>query len=163
MTDKSNIGLTLYGVSGNPATNNKAGMESLTFVQLKGVIDIPVFGVTHNSIAVPDTATGFDGSVKGAASGKDVPFTYRGDGTDTGIATAIVAAGIRPGSFTLKIVVGTGADSGDGPIPVTGDVVQYAQGYLHNYEENAKNGTTFQGGSINFMQTAITVDDVEPS
>jgi len=163
MTDKSNIGLTLYGVAGLPATNNTAGFEALTFVQLKGIQTIPVFGITHSNIDVPDTATGLTGGVKGAAIGKDVAMTYRGDGTDTGIATAIVAAGVRPGSYSLKIVHGSGTDAGDGPAPVAGDVVQYAQGYLHAYEENPKDDTTFQGGSINFKQNAITVDDVQPS
>jgi len=102
MTDKSNIGLTLYGVAGLPATNNTAGFEALTFVQLKGIQTIPVFGITHSNIDVPDTATGLTGGVKGAAIGKDVAMTYRGDGTDTGIATAIVAAGVRPGSYRSR-------------------------------------------------------------
>jgi hypothetical protein len=163
MTDKNNIGLTLYGVAGAPATNDKAGFEALSWVQLKGIQEIPVFGVTHNNIDVPDTATGFIAGVKGAATGKDVAMTYRGDGTDTGIATAIVAAGEADGLYSLKIVHGSGADTGDGPAPVAADVVQYAQGYLHTYEENAKNDTTFQGGSINFKQNKITVDDVEPT
>jgi len=163
MTDKSNIGLTLYGVAGSPATNNKAGFEALTMVQLKGTIQLPVFGVTHNNIEVSDLGTGFTTGIKGAATGKDVSFTYHGDGTDTGIATAIVAAGSTSGLYSLKIVHGSGTDTGDGPAPVAGDVVQYAHGYLHMYEENPKDDTSFQGGSINFKQNAVTVDDVEPS
>ena len=89
--------------------------------------------------------------------------SYHGSGADTGIATAIVAAVDKAGLYTLKIVRGSGTDSGDGPAPVAGDVVQYAQGYLHTYAENAKDVNTNEGGTISFMQNAFTVDDVEPS
>ena len=163
MTTRNNIGLTIFGVAGAPATNNKAGFEALTFVQLKGAQSLPVFGVTHANIDVEDIATGFTSSVKGAASGNDSNFTYHGSGADTGIATAIVAAVDKSGLYSLKIVRGSGADTGDGPAPVTGDVVQYAQGYLHTYAENAKDSATNEGGTISFMQNDFTVDDVEPA
>jgi len=163
MTTNNNIGLTLYGVAGSPATNNKAGFEALTWVQLKGTQSLPVFGVTHNNIDVSDLGTGFTSGVKGAATGKDTTLTYHGDGTDTGIATAIVAANAQSGVYSLKIVRGSGTDGGDGPAPVAGDVVQYAHGYLHTYEENPKDDSSFEGASINFKQNAATVDDVEPT
>jgi hypothetical protein len=163
MTTNNNIGLTLYGVAGAPATNNKAGFEALTWVQLKGTQSLPVFGVTHNNIDVSDLGTGFTSGVKGAATGNDTTITYHGDGTDTGIATAIVAAKAQAGIYSLKIVRGSGADTGDGPAPVAGDVVQYAHGYLHTYAENEKDDSTFEGATINFKQNAATVDDVEPS
>jgi hypothetical protein len=163
MTTNHNIGLTLYGVAGAPATNNKAGFEALTWVQLKGTQDLPVFGVTHNNIDVSDLGTGFTSGVKGAATGNDTTITYHGDGTDTGIATAIVAANAQSGVYSLKIVRGSGADTGDGPAPVVGDVVEYAHGYLHTYAKNALNDSTSEGASINFKQNAASVNDVEPS
>ena len=163
MTTNNQIGLTLYGVPGTPATNNKAGMEALTFVQLKGHQMAPSFGVTHANIDVPDLGTGFTSGVKGAATGNDSTFTYHGDGTDTGIATAIVAANAQAGLYTLKIVRGSGADTGDGPAPVAGDVVSYATGYLHTHALNEKNDSSFEGGTISFKQNDLTVDDVEPS
>jgi hypothetical protein len=160
---ENNIGLTLWGVAGAPATNNAAGFEALTWVQLKGTQQLPVFGVTHANIDVADLGTGFTSGVKGAATGKDTSFTYHGDGTDTGIATAIVAANAQAGIYSLKIVRGSGTNSGDGPAPVTGDVVQYAHGYLHTYEENPKDDSSHEGASINFKQNAATVDGTEPS
>ena len=163
MTTGNNIGLTLYGAAGAPATNNKAGFEALTWVQLKGTQSLPIFGVTHNNIDIEDLATGFTSGVKGAATGNDSNFTYHGDGTDTGIASAIVAAVDKDGIFSLKNVRGSGTDSGDGPAPVTGDVVQYAHGYLHTYDENAKDNSTNEGGTISFKQNAFTVDDVQPA
>ena len=163
MTTRNNIGLTLWGAAGVPATNNKAGMEALTFVQLKGAQSLPVFGVTHANNEIEDIATGFTSGVKGAATGNDSNFSYHGSGADTGIATAIVAAVDKAGLYSLKIVRGSGTDSGDGPAPVAGDVVQYAHGYLHTYDENAKDSSTNEGGTISFMQNDFTVDDVEPS
>jgi hypothetical protein len=163
MTTANQIGLTLYGVAGLPATNNKAGFEALTFVQLKGTQMLPSFGVTHGNIDVSDLGTGFTSGVKGAATGSDSTFTFHGTGADTGVATAIVAANNEAGLYSLKIVRGTGTDSGDGPAPVAGDVVQYAQGYLHSYVLNPKDDASFEGGTINFKQNDVTVDDVEPS
>jgi hypothetical protein len=163
MTTANQIGLTLYGVAGAPATNNAAGFEALTWVQLKGTQSLPIFGVTHNNIDVSDLGTGFTSGVKGAGSGNDSTFTYHGDGTDTGIATAIVAANGQDGIYSLKIVRGSGTDTGDGPAPVTGDVVEYAHGYLHTFAPNAKDDTSFEGGTINFKQNAATVTDAEPA
>jgi hypothetical protein len=163
MTTANQIGLTLYGVAGVPATNNKAGFEALTFVQLKGTQMLPSFGVTHGNIDVSDLGTGFTSGVKGAATGSDSTFTFHGTGADTGVATAIVAANNEAGLYSLKIVRGTGTDSGDGPAPVAGDIVQYAQGYLHSYVLNPKDDASFEGGTINFKQNDVTVDDVEPS
>ena len=159
----NNIGLTLYGVAGAPATNDKAGFEALTMIQIKGVQNMPVFGVSHNNIDVSDLGTGFTSGVKGAATGKDTTFTYHGDGTDAGIATSITAANEQAGIYTLKIVRGSGTDTGDGPAATAGDVVQYAHGYLHSYEQNAKDDSSFEGATINFKQNAATVDDVEPA
>ena len=163
MTTANQIGLTLYGVAGVPATNDKAGFEALTFVQLKGTQMLPKFGVTHSNIDVSDLGTGFTSGVKGAASGNDSTFTFHGTGADTGIATGIVAANAQSGLYSLKIVRGSGTDSGDGPAPVAGDVVQYAQGYLHTYDLNEKDDSSFEGGTISFKQNDFTVDDVEPA
>ena len=162
MTD-NNIGVTLWGVAGAPATNNAAGFEALAWVQLKKTQTLPVFGVSHSNIDVPDLSTGFTSGVKGAGSGRDTTFTYHGDGTDTGIASAIVAANDQDGIFSLKIVRGSGTDAGDGPAPVTGDAVEYAHGYLHSYEPNQGSDSSHQGGSINFKQNAATVTATEPA
>tara|TARA_R110000851_G_C12776578_1_gene534798 strand:- start:12 stop:500 length:489 start_codon:yes stop_codon:yes gene_type:complete len=159
----NNIGLTLWGVAGAPATNDAAGFAALTWVQLKGHQTAPVFGVTHNNIDVSDLGTGFTSGVKGAATGNDATFTYHGDGTDTGIATAIVAAEDMAGIYSLKIVRGSGTDAGDGPAPVTGDIVEYAHGYLHTYAPNEKDDASFEGASINFKQNAPTVKSTQPA
>jgi hypothetical protein len=163
MTTANQIGLTLYGVAGLPSANTSTAFEALTMLQLKGTQMLPSFGVTHNNIPVTDLGTGFISGVKGPATGNDSTFTYHGDGTDTGIATALVAAGADDGLYSLKIVRGTGTDSGDGPAPVTGDVVEYAQGYLHTFVPNPKDDSSFEGGSISFFQNAKTITATEPA
>lgn len=163
MATENNIGVTLWGVAGAPSANTTTGFEALTWVQLKGHQTLPVFGVSHSNIDVPDLSTGFTSGVKGAASGRDTTFTFHGDGTDTGIATAITAAADNDGIYSLKIVRGSGTDTGDGPAPTTGDAVQYAHGYLHSYEENQGSDSTHEGGSINFKQNAATVTGTEPA
>jgi hypothetical protein len=163
MTTSNQIGLTLYGVAGVPATNDAAGFEALTFVQLKQTQLLPSFGVTHGNIDVSDLGTGFTSGVKGAATGNDTTFTFHGTGADTGIATAIVAANGQDGLYSLKIVRGSGTDAGDGPAPVAGDVVSYAQGYLHTLALNPKDDSSFEGGTINFKQNDVTVNATEPA
>jgi hypothetical protein len=163
MTTANQIGLTLYGVPGTPATNNTAGFEALTWVQLKGTQMLPSFGVTHANIDVSDLGTGFTSGVKGAATGNDSTFTFHGSGADTGIATAIVAANAQAGLYSLKIVRGSGTDTGDGPAAVAGDVVSYATGYLHTHALNEKDDSSFEGATISFKQNDFTVDDVEPA
>lgn len=162
MTDNF-IGKTLWGAVGAPATNDDTGFEALTWVQLKGHQTLPVFGVSHSNIDVPDLSTGFTSGVKGAGSGRDTTFTYHGDGTDTGIAAAIAAAADQDGIYSLKTVKGTGTDAGFGPAPTTGDAVEYAHGYLHTHEPNAGSDSTHEGGSINFKQNAPTVTATEPA
>jgi hypothetical protein len=163
MTTANQIGLTIYGVAGAPATNDDTGFEALTWVQLKGTQMLPKFGVTHANIDVSDLGTGFTSGVKGAASGNDSTFTFHGDGLDTGIATAITAANSKAGLYSLKIVRGTGTDTGDGPAPVSADIVSYAQGYLHTYDLNEKDDSSFEGGTISFKQNDFTVDAAEPA
>lgn len=88
---------------------------------------------------------------------------YHGDGSDPGVATAIVAANARPGTYTLKIARGSGAVGVDGPALVAGDPVQYATGYLHDLVDNPSSVDSHEGATIAFKQNAATVVDVEPS
>ncbi|WP_425070642.1 hypothetical protein [Sagittula sp. S175] len=166
MATKNHIGKTLYVAQALPATNNAAGFEALTWVQVKGIQTLPVLGVTHATIDVPDLATGFTIAVKGAASGQDTPFTFRDLGTgtlDAGQADAIEQANDAQGLMSVKIVTGSGTDSGDGPAPVTGDPVEYAQGFAHSYVPNTGDTSGHEGGSVTFRQNNFTVSATEPA
>jgi hypothetical protein len=163
MVTSNQIGLTLFGVAGNPALNTGASFAALTFLQLKKTQLLPAFGVTHANIDVSDLGTGFTSAVKGAATGNDTTFTFHGDGLDAGMVSALLAAGGQDGLFSLKIVRGTGADTGDGPAPVLGDGVEYAQGYLHSFVPNPKDDSSFEGGTISFKQNAPTIKATQPA
>jgi hypothetical protein len=159
----NNIGKTLWISTAAPAANTSAGFEALTWVQVKGIQTLPVFGVSHSNIDVADLATGFTSGVKGAASGRDTQFTFRNIASDTGQGNATTAAVDPDGVVALKIVDGSGTDAGDGPAPETGDAVEYAQGYLHSYEQNQPTDNSFQGGSVNFKQNNFTITATEPA
>lgn len=159
----NHIGQTLYVATALPATNTTAGFEALTWVQVKGIQTLPVFGVSHSNTDIADLATGFTSGTKGAGAGKETQFTYRAIAADSGQGNCETQAVDAHGLASMKIVKGSGADAGDGPAPVTGDVVKYAQGYLHSYEENAGTDSSFEGGTVTFKQNNFTIVGAEPA
>lgn len=162
MATRNSIGKTIYVAQSLPATNDAAGFEALTWVQAKGVQTLPQLGVTNAAIEVPDLATGFTAANKGAASGVESQMSFRKIDADAGQIDIKEQSDDSQGSLSVKIVTGSGADSGDGPIPVTGDPVQYAQGFVHSYQENQGDTTTHEGFTVSFRQNALTVDATEP-
>lgn len=163
MATRNNIGKTLYVAQALPATNNAAGFEALSWVQAKGVQVLPQLGVTHESIEVPDLATGFTASNKGAASGVESTMSFRLIAADAGQIDIREQSDDNQGVMSVKIVTGSGTDAGDGPAPETGDPVQYAQGYAHSYQENQGDTTTHEGFTVSFRQNALTVNATEPA
>lgn len=163
MATRNSIGKTIYVAQALPATNNAAGFEALTWVQAKGVQTLPQLGVSHSGIDVPDLATGFTASVKGAATGVESTMSFRRVSADAGQIDIKEQSDNGQGLLSVKIVTGTGVDAGDGPAPVTGDRVQYAQGYVHSYQENQGDTTTHEGFTVTFRQNALTVDATEPA
>lgn len=159
---QNHIGKTIYVATAHPATNNAAGFEALTWVQVKGPITLPQLGVTHSMTDIPDLATGFTSAVKGAAQGVDTTATFRKVDGDTGQTNLIGQAVDNDGALSIKIVNGSGADSGDGPAPVTGDAVEYAQGIAHSYQPNQADNSSFEGFQVGFRQNDFTVTGTEP-
>ena len=100
------IGQTMYVAQALPATNDDTGFEALTWVQVKGIQTLPVFGVTHNGIDVPDLATGFTQSVKGAAAGRDSTFSFRRIAADAGQIDVAEQAADDDGLGSIKLVTG---------------------------------------------------------
>jgi hypothetical protein len=159
---RSHIGKTIYVAQALPATNDNTGFEALTWVQAKGVQTLPQLGVTHAGIDVPDLGTGFTESVKGAATGVESQMSFRKVDSDAGQIDIKEQSEDGQGLLSVKIVTGSGTDSGDGPAPVSGDAVQYAQGYVHSYQENQGDTTTHEGFTVTFRQNAVTVNATEP-
>jgi hypothetical protein len=146
-----------------PATNDAAGFEALTWVQVKGIQTLPVLGVSHSNIDVEDLATGFTSGVKGAGAGRDTTFTYRKIAADAGQVDVAEQAADENGLGSIMILTGSGVDSGDGPIAVTGDPVEYAQGYFHTLEPNQATVSSFEGFTCNFKQNKPTIAAAHPT
>lgn len=162
----NHIGKTMYVAEALPATNDAAGFEALTWVQVKGIQTLPVLGVSYSGIDAPDLATGFTKSSKGAGAGRDTTFTFRdmgGSSIDPGQEDVIGLAEDRDGLGSVKLVAGTGAFGADGPAPQTGDKVEYAQGYFHTFEPNQGTVTTHEGGTCSFRQNDFTIAATEPA
>jgi hypothetical protein len=155
----NNIGKTLYQASAAPATNNTAGFEALTWVLVSGGISLPQLGVSHSMIDVPDLKTGFTSAVKGAAQGVDTTATFRDVASDTGQANLETLGVSQGGVGSIKIVTGTGTDNA----PVTGDVVEYAQGIIHSFQPNQADNSTFEGFTVGFRQNDFTIAGTQPA
>jgi len=160
---RNNIGKTLYVAQALPATNNAAGFEALTWVQVKGLQVLPQLGVTHADIEVPDLGTGFTSTLKGAATGVESTMSFYTVASDPGQVDVLEQAEDQQGLLSIKIVTGSGTDSGDGPAPVTGDPVQYAQGICKNYQQVQGDNTTHEGFTVAFRQNEFTVNGTEPA
>jgi hypothetical protein len=158
----NHLGYTLYVATAAPATNDTTGFEALTWNQVKGIESLPVFGVSHGNIDVPNVGSGFTKGVKGAAVGRDTQFSFHDVDSDTGQANVKTQAADKDGIVSLKLVKGSGTDSGEGPAPVTGDAVKYAHGYLHSFEENQGTDSSHEGATVSFKQNAVTVEGTEP-
>ena len=155
----NHIGKTLYQASAAPATNNTAGFEALTWVLVAGSISLPQLGVSHSMIDVPDLQTGFTSAVKGAAQGVDTTATFRDVASDTGQANLETLGVSQGGVGSIKIVTGTGTNNA----PVTGDVVEYAQGIIHSFQPNQADNSTFEGFTVGFRQNDFTVAGTQPA
>lgn len=161
MSTRNNIGKSIYYSTTLPATNDAAGFEALTWVELEHPQTLPQFGVTNANIDVPDLKTGFTKGTKGAASGVDSQGSNRIEASELttnqlAFKTLCDSAG---GDCAIKIGTGSGAAAA----LVAGDPVEYAQGYVHSYQENQATDSTHEGFVYNFKQNALTVKDEEPA
>lgn len=161
MATRNNIGKTIYFSATLPATNDKAGFEALTWLELEHPQTLPQFGVTHANTDVEDLKTGFTTGVKSAASGVDSQGSCRIEASAlaTNQATFKALCDSAGGDVAIKIGTGTGASAA----LQAGDAVEYAQGYVHSYQENQASSSSFEGFTYNFKQNALTVKDVEPT
>ena len=154
----NHIGKTIYFAAAAPATNDSTGFEALTWVQVKGAITLPQLGVSHSMVDIPDLQSGFTSAVKGAAQGVESSATFRDVASDTGQGNVKTASTDQQGIGSIKIVNGSGTDNA----PVTGDVVEYAQGVVHSYQPNQAESGGYEGFTVSFRQNDFTVAATEP-
>jgi len=161
MATRNNIGKSIYYSTTLPATNDKAGFEALTWVELEFPETLPQFGVTNNNIDIPDLKSGFTKGTKGAASGVDSQGSFRIDGSALATGQAAFKTLCDGPSGACAIKIGTG--SGAAQVLVSGDPVEYAAGYVHSYQENQATDSSYEGAVYNFKQNDLTVKDEEPA
>lgn len=162
MTARNNLGKSIYFSAALPATHDVAGFEALSWTELEGAQTLPQFGITHGNIDVPSLKTGFSSGVKGIASGVDTQGScFIDDSTLTVNQLAFKAiCESNGGAIALKIA------SGEGPLGAltTGDTVEYAQGYVHSYQENQPNEGSYEGFTYNFKQNVgPAIKSTEPA
>ncbi|MCT4369116.1 hypothetical protein CLG85_001660 [Yangia mangrovi] len=155
----SHIGATLYISTTLPATNNAAGFEALTWVQVNGLIQEPQLGKTDAMIDVPNLTTGFTKAVKGAGTGMDSQAQFEDVASDAGQTALIAAAQSYPGACAVKVGYGTGTDNA----LQSGDPVVYAQGIAHSHQRNQGTTTSYKGFQVGFRQNATAVEATEPA
>lgn len=150
MTARNNLGKSIFFSATLPATHTAAGFVALTWLELENPQTLPQFGISHGNIDVPALKTGFTSGVKGAASGVDTQGSCSiSSSTLTTNQLAFKAiCESNSGLIALKIGTGTGA----GGALVSANVVEYAQGYVHSYQENQPTETTFEGFTYSFKQ-----------
>lgn len=159
MATENNIGDVLFVSAALPATNDPAGFEALAWTRVQGVQEGPQFGIEHADIDVPDIGTGFDVGLKGAAKGVATSVMCRDLGaSDPGQAILKTQAEDPQGEISMKWAKPTTANAA----PVSGDPVQYAQGFVKDYQENKPTTTSYRGFSVAFRQNGLTVYATEP-
>jgi hypothetical protein len=160
MATRNNIGKTIYFSATLPATNDAAGFEALTWLELEHPQTLPQFGVSHANIDVADLKSGLTKGVKGAASGVDSQGSCRIEASALATNQATFKALCESAGGNVAIKIGTG--SGASAALASGDPVVYAQGYVHSYQENQATDSSHEGFTYSFKQNELEIIDTEP-
>lgn len=141
------IGSTFSIATGEPATENQAGYEALTFAEVGNVATIGATGDTHADITPPpDLKTGRQLHFTGAKDGGEVAITvHTEDFADAGQDAVRAANGQRANySFAIEDPEGN---------------VEYSFGRVVSYRKIEKSATSYEGVEftlrINSDQTIV--------
>jgi hypothetical protein len=152
---KAHIGRVLQIALARPATNDNAGFGALTWQTIHDWETLPQFGLAHSDIEVPNGATGFTQSLKGAQTGTATTFSWSTGTTSTGQTNAITAAlAAGPGSIVSLRIVETPVLGGT---PAATNPMEAATGYLGSLVPNQGSNSSYEGYSVTFRQDAPTV------
>lgn len=159
---RNHLNTLLYVSSSIPATNDAAGFSAIdgTFVLVKGLQGFPTFGVAHSKDKISDISKGVKETVKGIAEFKDSTFAVvePDAGTDPGQVLLEQIARDPRGLCSFKIIDASGAKGADGyPTAESGDVVEYAQGVLSDFDKNEATDSSHAGAKVTFSQNQIEV------
>lgn len=140
------IGSTLSGVSGSPATEDVAGYEALSLVEVGKVISIGEVGDTSEDVTFDLLKTGRRSHVNGVKDLGEIAVAIEFDGSDAG-QTMIEAANNTNTTHSFAI---TDADG----------YTYYFQGLVANFRYTERTASTYKGATFVIRgQTGITEDD----
>lgn len=139
MANKTTTGLKLHVVKGEPATDNQAGYEALTYVEVGKVLTAPDYGGTAAGIPVPVLADGVVDQEKGS-------ITYAE--TSIGLAYDISDAG--------QLILSEGFD-GTGQYDVHSFKVEYSNGDADYFVSNVYAFTISPGGQDSLVGSSVDV------
>lgn len=160
MAPRNHIGKRIYVTAELPDTNDAAGFEALDWTRARHCQQLPQLGVSHNEIEVEDIEKGFTEILKGDARGIESQVIFWLPPEDDSGQTIVRDQSVdQEGVISIKIVRGTGEDKE----PQEGDRVQYARGFVRNYQERQGTVQTSEGFEVTFRQNDFTVIAEEPA
>lgn len=135
MSADTDLTTKLYIATGLPATYDETGYEALTWVQVKGVVDLGAKGGAHATIDVPDLEAARIKKKKGAVTGASVSVTMREIASDAG-QTALKAACVSMAATDDEYSFYT--------VDVSGNK-EFWSGSAHSWQRKAVSLTSFAG------------------
>lgn len=139
----TSIGGTLHVVAAEPATENAAGYEALTFVEIGEVVSIGAIGDTSEDVTVTKLKDGRTEHFNGAKDGGSVPVTCVRETGDAG--QAIVESGANTNTtHSFKIVDPDGT-------------AFYFYGRLANVQTPERTASTYEGLTFEMRRNSGTV------
>jgi len=116
---ENDIGLTVAIATGVPDTFDAAGFEALTWVEIVHPITVGEIGDDHESIAVPNLTTGRTRTIKGAAVGATIPFTFGQNKADVGQIAVKAACATAGGEYSFRVTNLAGDDEYISGVPMS--------------------------------------------
>jgi len=153
----THIGSKIAIATGRPATNDQAGFEALTWVEMdEGLVSVGAIGDTNETVSVPDMSTGRNMTLKGAVTGDTVNIAVSRKrvvatgALDAAQAAMKAAAQAGCGEYSLRIVEpDCGGQNG---------ITQYICGQVGNWKETERSTTSYAGFTFDFMINYAPVD-----
>lgn len=146
MSNLTSTGAKLYISTGLPASENQAGYEALTWIQIKGVTTIAPFGATISNIESKPLETGIVENDKGFRNYGEMSANTIVIPSDLGQIAALEAS---EGAKQF--------DEHSFKVEFAGGSARYSQGKVYDFTEDVGSADQTVNGTINIkLNKAIT-------
>ncbi|WP_347837720.1 hypothetical protein [uncultured Planktomarina sp.] len=137
------IGSTLHVVAAKPATENAAGYDALTFVEIGEIVSIGAIGDTSEDVTVTKLKDGRTEHFNGAKDGGSVPVAAVRESGDAG--QVIVEANANTNETCSFMIVDPNGDE------------FYFYGRLANVQTPERTASTYEGLTFEMRRNSGTV------